>query len=67
MEKDQGIAGEPYTMTVPQLSQKLQIGIVNTYKLVKTTGFPSVRFGRKILVPVREFEAWLKNRTTIQE
>ena len=46
--------------TVTDIKNILTIGTNQAYNLVNSDGFPSLRIGRKILVPKDEFEKWVK-------
>ena len=43
---------EKSTMSVQELSAQLGISLVKSYELVKTPGFPTLRIGTRILIPV---------------
>lgn len=47
------------TMSVQELSAQLGISLPKSYALVKSEGFPSVRIGTRILIPVDAFREWL--------
>lgn len=47
------------TMSVQELSAQLGISLPKAYALVKSEGFPSVRIGTRILIPVDAFREWL--------
>ena len=50
---------EKSTMSVQELSAQLGISLVKAYELVKTPGFPTLRIGTRILIPVDAYKAWL--------
>ena len=50
---------EKATMSVLELSSQLGISLPKAYELVKTEGFPSIRIGTRILIPVDAFREWL--------
>lgn len=52
---------EKLTMSVQEMSVRLGISLPKAYELVHSPGFPVMRVGRRILVPVGEFFEWLKN------
>lgn len=52
------------TLTVDELSERMGIGLNRAYDLVRSKGFPSIRFGRKFLIPVRDLEAWLSEQAS---
>ena len=50
---------EKTTMSVQELSAQLGISLPKAYALAKSEGFPSVRIGTRILIPVDAFREWL--------
>ena len=40
------------------------ISLSKAYALTREADFPSVRVGKRVLVPVSEFKAWLSARAT---
>ena len=54
---------EKSTMSVQELSQQMGISLPMAYALVKEPGFPTLRIGTRILVPVEGFQNWLRNKS----
>ena len=52
------------TMSVQELSAQMGISLPKAYELVKTPGFPTIRSGAKILIPIEAYKEWLV-RTSI--
>lgn len=50
---------EKTTISVKELAAQLGISLPKAYELVKTTGFPVIRIGTRILIPVDAFKEWL--------
>ena len=50
-------------MSVQELSVQMGISLPTAYELVKQPGFPRVHVGSRILIPVEEFNEWLKEQT----
>ena len=50
---------EKTTMSVQELSSQMGISLPKAYELVKTLGFPSIRIGTRILIPMDAFREWL--------
>lgn len=50
---------ERSTMSVQELSSQMGISLPKAYELVKQPGFPVLRIGTRILIPVDSFNAWL--------
>jgi excisionase family DNA binding protein len=48
-------ANEPLTYTVPEVARMLGIGINQTYEAVRRREIPSIRIGRRLLVPRQRF------------
>ena len=46
--------------TMKELAELVPIGTTNLYNLVHSANFPSVTVNRRILIPVDEFNAWVK-------
>lgn len=47
------------TMSVQELSAQLGISLAKAYELAKTPGFPTLRIGKRILIPVDAYKNWL--------
>ncbi len=56
--------GTKRTLTVDEAAAYLGVGRSKFYELVRTKQVPSVRIGRRILIPTRELESFLR-RTTL--
>lgn len=50
---------ERTTMSVQELSAQMCISLPKAYELVKSPGFPIIRVGTRILIPVEAFKEWL--------
>ena len=61
-----GIAMEKTTMSVQELSAQMGISLPKAYELVKEPGFPTIKVGARILIPVEAFREWLI-RNSIKE
>ena len=55
---------EKTTMSVQELSAQMGISLPKAYELVKTPGFPTIRIGARILIPIEAYKEWLV-RTSI--
>ena len=55
---------EKTTMNVQELSAQMGISLPKAYELVKTPGFPTIRIGARILIPIEAYKEWLV-RTSI--
>ena len=54
---------EKSTMSVQDLSRQMGISLPKAYALVKEPGFPTLRIGTRILIPVEGFQAWLRAKS----
>lgn len=61
-----GIEMEKTTMSVQELSAQMSISLPKAYELVKEPGFPTIKVGARILIPVEAFREWLI-RNSIKE
>ena len=53
---------EKTTMSVQELSVQMGISLPKAYELVKSSKFPTIHIGTRILIPVDAFKEWiLKN------
>lgn len=50
---------EKVTLSVQELAALLGISLPKAYELVKQPGFPVLKIGTRILIPVDAFKAWL--------
>ena len=58
---------EKQTISVQELANQLGISVPKAYKLTKTPGFPSIRIGTRIIIPIDEFKRWLKENSSNKE
>ncbi len=54
---------ERSTMSVQELSAQMGISLPKAYELVKTPGFPILRIGTRILIPVDAYKKWLMEKS----
>lgn len=50
---------EKLTMSVAEAAKVVGISVSNMYALVKTTGFPTIQVGKRLLVSVPGLMRWL--------
>lgn len=50
---------EKTTMSVQELATQLGVSLPKAYELVKQPGFPVIRVGTRILIPIDAFREWL--------
>ena len=50
---------EKTTLSVQELSAQMGISLPKAYELVKSPGFPTIRIGTRILIPVDAYKEWL--------
>ena len=49
----------PMALSVVEMGKRLNLSRDVSYRLARSEGFPSVRIGGRIVIPVRELEGWL--------
>ena len=54
---------ERTTMSVQELSMQMGISLPKAYELVKQPGFPSIRIGTRILIPIDAYQQWLMKQS----
>lgn len=47
------------TMSVQELSAQMGISLPKAYTLVKQPGFPTIKIGTRILIPIEAYKEWL--------
>lgn len=57
----------PLTLTVPEVGEVLGISRAKVYDLARSEGFPSMRIGRRILVPRDKLIRWIDEQTEARE
>lgn len=60
-EKPMTKSTTPEVLTVPELASRLRIGPRSAYRLCARPGFPAVRLGNLIRIPVDQLEDWLRD------
>lgn len=50
---------EKTTWSVKELAKEMGISLPKAYELVNSDGFPTIRIGTRILIPVDAFREWL--------
>lgn len=51
---------EQMTMSITEMSERLGLSKPKCYDLLYKSGVPYIRAGRRVLVPIKAFEEWLK-------
>ena len=49
--------------SVADIQRELGIGRHSAYELVAREDFPTLRIGKRIVIPVRQFEDWVAKQT----
>ena len=57
----------PIVLNADQLAQALGISRANAYQLMHSKGFPTLRIGKRMLVPKEKFLEWLNSNTEKRE
>ena len=53
---------EAAVSNIPQIAVLLDINVIKAYELAKRKDFPTVRIGRRIVVPKQAFHRWLEGQ-----
>ena len=53
--------------SVKELAENFNISLSKGYQLVYSQGFPALRLGRRIIVPVDKLEAWINKNLGIKK
>ena len=53
----------PLMLSVPEVGAVLGVSRSAAYALVRSRGFPSLRIGKRIVVPKEEFISWIQRNT----
>lgn len=51
-----------FTLSADDISELLGISRSNAYVLMHSKGFPTLRIGKRVMVPRDEFFAWIKDQ-----
>jgi excisionase family DNA binding protein len=51
------------TLTVNELAETLSIGMNSAYILVHREDFPKIKVGKRILIPIKGLDEWLKGNS----
>lgn len=54
---------EKLTYSVEELAGVLGISTVTAYELTRQIGFPTIRVGRRIIVPISGLNRWLEEKS----
>ena len=54
----------PVTLCANQIAQVLGISRANAYVLMHSKGFPTIRIGKRMIVPKDKFLEWMEMPTT---
>ncbi len=55
---------EKVAMNVEDLAKTLGISKPKAYELAHSHGFPCIRLGKRVIIPIAPFEQWLKERVS---
>ena len=53
----------PLLLNVKQLADLLCVSDSSVYELIQENGFPSLRIGKRIVIPKEELREWITART----
>ena len=53
----------PLLLNTTQLADLLGVSHSSVYELIQEPGFPSLRIGKRIVIPKEELRQWISNNT----
>ena len=53
----------PLLLNTTQLADLLGVSHSSVYELIQEDGFPSLRIGKRIVIPKEELRQWISNNT----
>ena len=53
----------PLLLNVKQLADLLGVSDSSVYELIQETGFPSLRIGKRLVIPKEELREWISTHT----
>lgn len=56
---------EKMCLSVEEMGEMIGISRSNAYELSRKKGFPSVRVGKRIIIPITELNKWLARQTEV--
>lgn len=59
-------SNQPVCYTMKDLERLFPLGRNSLHRMVKQDGFPSIRIGRRILVPVEGLNQWLRDQSQLE-
>ena len=57
----------PLMLSAPEVAEVLGISRAGAYDLVRSTGFPHMKIGNRILVPKDKLLKWIDEQTEVAE
>lgn len=54
---------EKLAISIPEAAKVLGVSRTRMYQLAKSTGFPTVNVGKRILISVKGLERWVDEQT----
>lgn len=54
---------EKLTLSIPEVAKRLGIGRSLAYQLSRSDGFPTLKLGKRVLVPIEGLNEWLHKTT----
>lgn len=56
----------PITLTADMIGKILNISRASSYNLLNSKGFPTLKIGKRMIVPKEAFIQWIKENTNIK-
>lgn len=55
------------TMSVQEMAEQMGISLPKAYELTRSLGFPVIRVGTRVLIPVADLQKWLSAQAMSSE
>lgn len=58
---------EPLVYNVAEIASLMDINLISAYELAKQEDFPSIRIGRRLIIPKQAFHQWLDQQVAVSK
>lgn len=56
---------EKLVYSIPECADALGVGLTKVRELINSDGFPAIRIGRRVVVPVDQLKVWMAKQPTV--
>lgn len=58
---------EKLALSVPECAKALNLGTTKVRELIYSEGFPAIRIGGRIVIPVDQLKVWMAKQPTVRD